>query len=110
MTFGDRHPVSGSASCCLTCFTTEIGISAFSLTAGSFLGSCEFLFSLVITWLSLCATDFLCDICTASDGPALTIFGFCGLFLVVLCCFSAVFCLDEDYIPGWKECGRPLRL
>ena len=30
--------------------------------------------------------------------------------MVVLFVSVLFFCLDEDYIPGWGECGRPLRL
>ena len=37
-------------------------------------------------------------------SPFLAFFAGC----VVL--FLAVFRLDEDCIPGWGECGRPLRL
>ena len=39
MTEGDRQPVSfcSALSFCFTCVTMEIGISAFSLLAGSFL-------------------------------------------------------------------------
>ena len=51
---------------------------------------------------------FLCDICTALMGlhsPFVAFFAGC----VVLFSLFA-FCLDEDCIPGWGECGRPLRL
>ena len=36
VTLGDRHPVTGSHLLWFTCFTTEIGVSTFSLLAGSF--------------------------------------------------------------------------
>ena len=80
----------------------EIGISAFSLFAGSFL-----IWSLVYTgsMIAVCDSFHLCTgLPLASD---FTIFGV--LFWLAFC-FGVLSLLDENCDPGWGDRGRPLWL
>ena len=68
----------------------------------------DFIFRQCLTLSSLCATGFLgYRFCTVMEGLHSP---FLAFLLVVLRCFLVASCLDEDCIPGWGECGRPLRL
>ena len=83
---GNLSPVH--ASCCLSCLTMELGISAFSLLAGRFLVSFNFLSGHI--GCRCVRLIFICDLYSI-DGPAFTIFGgFCWLcFAVCFVLFSA---------------------
>ena len=82
----------------------EIGISAFSLLAGSF-----FDFESGQYQIGNRCVRFIVNLCTGQPRASdFTIFGvFCSCCCVVSVLF---FCLDEDCNPGWGDCGRPLRL
>ena len=87
MTFGDRQPVSlFSGGCCFTCFTMEIGISAFSLLAGSFL-----ILSLVNTGSMIAVCDSLSFCVQVSHWLLISPFLAFSVLLALLfrCCFSA---------------------
>ena len=89
--------------CCFTCFTLEIGISAFPPLAGSFLIMC-----LVNTGLVIAVCDSLLDLYRTASGfrfHHFWRFRFCWP-----CCFGVVSLLDEDCNPGCGDCGRPLWL
>ena len=103
---GTLSPVH--ASCSLTCFTTEIGISAFSLICWEFFDMPDFIFGNVLRCCRCVRLAFFwMPILYSYGGPSLTIFAFCWL-----CC--AVFLLllawmRTAFLAGGK-CGRPLRL
>ena len=83
---GDRHPVSGSHFFRFTCFTTEIGISAFSLLAGTF--RLPRLIGVFSHGCRCVRPTFLCVTCTASRAFP---HQFWRVLLVVFCLFSVVF-------------------
>ena len=107
VTFGDRHPVSSSRWLLSHLFHYGDWDLCFFPVRWGFLFVAE-----VDTWLchtlpSLCATDFLFTTPVQIEGPLSPVLAFFRWLCFAV--FLVVFCLDEDCIPGWGECGRPLR-
>ena len=104
VTPGDRHPVSGSHLLVHLFHYGDWDLRFFPVGWDFQIAEIDWRF---FSWLSLCATDFFMRYLYSFQGLSSPVLAcFAGCVLPVFCCF----CLDEDCIPGWGECGRPLRL
>ena len=104
VTPGDRHPVAGAPFLVHLFHYGDWDLRFFPVGWDFQISEIDWRFFLMA--VAVCDRLFYA-ILVQLPGPFFTSFGvFCWLCFAAFCCF----CLDEDCIPGWGECGRPLRL